>query len=63
MENLQKQVSVRVANDDRVGEPVRSTFAAIEEIAAGIGCVSPPYPRTVPSRRKVPAGLPERWFC
>ena len=63
MENLQKQVSLRVANDDRAGEPVRSTFAAIEEIAAGIGCVSPPYPRTVPSRRKVPAGLTESWFC
>ena len=63
MEDLQKQVSARVEKAARQGEPARSTFAAVEELASALAGVAPPSPRMVPQRRPIPAGLTESWFC
>lgn len=63
MVELHKQVRAQVENAERQGEPARTTFGAIEELASSIGGVSPPYPRIVPQRRPIPAGLTESWFC
>ncbi len=63
MLELHKQVSAQVENAEREGEPARSTFAAIEELASVLGGVALPHPRIVPQRQPMPAGLTESWFC
>jgi radical SAM superfamily enzyme YgiQ (UPF0313 family) len=63
MEALHNQVSARVEKAEMQGEPARSTFAAVEELAFAFGGLAPPMPRNVPQRRPIPAGLTESWFC
>ncbi len=63
MDRLQQKVAARVERAERHGEPARSTFAAVEELAFAFGGLAPPMPRNVPQRRPTPAGLTESWFC
>ena len=63
MDRLQQIMIARVEEAERQGEPARSTFAAVEELAFAFGGLAPPMPRNVPQRRPIPAGLTESWFC